>query len=129
MFIIITDATISAEILSFQKQLTAIANGQTAQTALLMAIQAQGVKIMATVAQVQADVTAEDTVIDSAVTLLQGLSAALTAAGTDPAALDALKADIDAKTATLAAAVVANTPGAPSPAAAAQQAQAAVAKP
>lgn len=127
MFIIITDATISAEILSFQKQLTAIANGQTAQTALLMAIQAQGVKLMATVDQIQADVTAEDTVIDSAVTLLQGLSAALTAAGTDPAKLDALKADIEAKTATLSAAIVANTPGAPPPATAVQQAQAAVA--
>lgn len=112
--------------LPYSKRLTAIEAALAQSLANDAKILANQEKIMATVAQVQADVTAEDTVIDSAVTLLQGLSAALTAAGTDPAALDALKADIDAKTAVLAAAVVANTPGAPSPAAAAQQAQAAV---
>ena len=43
----------------------------------------------------KASVAAEDTAIGSAITLLQGLSAALAAAGTDPAALAALKTDID----------------------------------
>jgi hypothetical protein len=57
---------------------------------------------------------------------LQGLSAQLAAAGTDPAALDAIKASLDANTAALAAAVVANTPGAPAPAQAVRQAQDAV---
>jgi hypothetical protein len=71
-------------------------------------------KIMATVADIQADVTAEDTVIDSAITLLQGLAAALAAAGTDPAKLAALHTDITTKTQALAAAVAANTPAAPS---------------
>ena len=69
---------------------------------------------MSAVTDLQASVAAEDTVIDSAVTLLQGLSAALAAAGTDPVALAALKTDIDTKTQSLAAAVVANTPAAAS---------------
>lgn len=69
--------------------------------------------IMAAIDDLQADVTAEDTVIDSAVTLLNGLSAALAAAGTDPAKLAALRTDIQNKTQGLAAAVAANTPAAP----------------
>lgn len=70
-------------------------------------------EIMATVAQIQADVAAEDTQIASAITLLTGLAAALKAAGTDPVALDALHADIVAQTNSLAQAVVTNTPPAP----------------
>jgi hypothetical protein len=70
-------------------------------------------KIMNVLTDLQAAVAAEDTVIDSAITLLQGLSAALTAAGTDPVALAALNADITAKTASLSAAITANTPAAP----------------
>lgn len=88
-------------------------------------------------ATVQADVTAEDSIIDGAVTLIQGIGgqisaavAAALAAGATPtqlAALNALKADVEAKTAVLAAAVVAGTPGAPTPAVAVQQATAAAA--
>ena len=63
---------------------------------------------MSAIDDLAASVAAEDTVIASAVTLLQGLSAALTAAGTDPVKLAALKSDVDAQTATLAAAVAAN---------------------
>ena len=70
---------------------------------------------MSALTDLQAAVTAEDTVIDSAVTLLQGLKAALDAAGTDPVALAALSADIAAKTQALSDAVVANTPAAPAP--------------
>lgn len=80
--------------------------------AKLDAILANQEKIMSALSDLQASVAAEDTVMDSAVTLLQGLSAALKAAGTDPAALAALKADIDAKTQTLAAAITQNTPAA-----------------
>ena len=61
----------------------------------------------------QAAVKAEDTVIGSAVTLINGFAAQLAAAGTDPAALQALHDDIVAQTATLSAAVAANTPAAP----------------
>ncbi len=52
---------------------------------------------------------------DSAVTLLQGLAAALAAAGTDPAKLAQLHTDITTKTSALAAAVAANTPPATPP--------------
>jgi hypothetical protein len=65
--------------------------------------------------KVEADVAAENTVIDSAVALLAGLKAELDAAiaSGDPNRLTALSASIEAKTAALAAAVTANTPAAP----------------
>ena len=61
----------------------------------------------------QAAVAAEDTVIDSAVTLLNGISAQIADAAGDRAASLALSADVKAKSDALAAAVVANTPPAP----------------
>lgn len=61
----------------------------------------------------QAAVAAEDTVIASAVTLIEGLAAQLAAAGTDPVALQALTDDINAKAQELAGAVAANTPATP----------------
>lgn len=75
----------------------------------------QGDKIMATLADVQAKVTAEGTVVDSAVTLLKGLKDQLDAAiaSNDPAAIQALSDSIGAQTDQLAAAVAANTPTAP----------------
>lgn len=74
-------------------------------------------KIMSALSDLQTAVAAENTVIDSAVTLLQGLKTALDAAGTDPVALKALSDDITAKTNSLSAAIVANTPVTPPPAA------------
>lgn len=76
-------------------------------------IEQKETNLMSAVDDLQASVTAEDTVIDSAITLIKGLADALAAAGTDPAKLAALKADIDAKAGALAAAVAANTPAAP----------------
>jgi ABC-type transporter Mla subunit MlaD len=73
----------------------------------------QGERIMATLADLQAAVTAEDTVIDSAITLLQGLAAQIAALQPNQAAIDALAADVTAKTQALADAVTANTPAAP----------------
>ena len=66
-------------------------------------------------ADLQAKVAAEDTVIDSAIVLLQGIKAALDAAiaAGNPAALAALSTDIGAKTQALSDAVVANTPATP----------------
>lgn len=69
---------------------------------------------MAAIDDLAAAVAAEDTVIDGAVTLLNGIPALIAAAGTDQAALTKLQQDITAKTATLSAAIVANTP-APAP--------------
>jgi ABC-type Zn2+ transport system substrate-binding protein/surface adhesin len=76
-------------------------------------IKSLGAQIMATLADLQAQVAKEDTVIDSAITLLQGLAAQVAALTPNQAAIDALAADIGAKTDALAAAVTANTPAAP----------------
>lgn len=80
---------------------------------IVKALQTQGNHIMATLADVQAAVTAEDTVVDSAITLLNGLAAQIAALQPNQAAIDALAADVSGKTAALAAAVTANTPAAP----------------
>lgn len=94
-----------------------------ADPTILKAIQALDAKLtqilsketqtMALIDDLTADVTAQTTVVGSAVTLLQGLKAALDAAGTDPAKLQAIKDGLDANTKTLADAVAANTPAAP----------------
>jgi hypothetical protein len=57
-----------------------------------------------------AEVAENKTVMQSAVTLLQGLKQRLDEAGTDAAKLSELSADLDANTNALAAAVTANTP-------------------
>ena len=67
-------------------------------------------KLMATLADLQAEVAAEDTVIDSAVTLIQGLADQVKNLQPNQAAIDALAADIKGKSDALAAAVAANTP-------------------
>lgn len=81
--------------------------------ASLSALTTQGNQIMSTLADVQAAVTAEDTVVDSAIALLQGLAAQIAALAPNQAAIDALAADVTAKTTALATAVAANTPAAP----------------
>ena len=63
--------------------------------------------------ELKAQVAASDTVMAGAAILLQGIGARLTAAGTDPAALSALASDLKTNTATLAKAVLDNTPSAP----------------
>ena len=70
-------------------------------------------RIMAAIDDLQDAVAQEDTVIASAITLINGIPALIAAAGTDPAKLQALQADITAKSQSLAAAVAANTPAAP----------------
>lgn len=66
-----------------------------------------------TIDDLKAKVDAEKTVVDSAVALIKGLSAQLAAAKDDPAKVQALADALDAQTAELSAAVVANTPVAP----------------
>jgi len=58
----------------------------------------------------QQEVAENNTVMQSAIALLQGLKQRLDEAGTDPAALAQLSADLDANTNALAEAVTANTP-------------------
>ena len=72
-------------------------------------------QLMATLQDVQDAVTAEDTVIDSAVALIQGLAAQVAGLQPNQQAIDALAADIKGKSDALAAAVAANTPAAPPP--------------
>jgi hypothetical protein len=69
---------------------------------------------MAAIDDLQAAVAQEDTVIDSAVTLINGIPALIAAAGTDPAKLQALQTDIQNKSQALAAAV-ANVPSSTTP--------------
>lgn len=71
--------------------------------------------LMASMSDLQAAVAAEDTVVDSAITLLKGLAAQIAALQPNQAAIDALAADVTAKTAALSDAVVSNTPATPSP--------------
>lgn len=72
--------------------------------------------IMSALSDLQVAVANEDTVIASAITLINGFAAQLAAAGTDAAALAALQADVTARASALAAAVASNTPAAPAPA-------------
>jgi hypothetical protein len=71
---------------------------------------------MADFTKLQADVTAQNTVVASVQTLLTNLSAAIAAlkAGNpaDQAAIDALAAQVEANSAALASAVTSNTPSA-----------------
>lgn len=73
-------------------------------------LRTQGVKIMASLKDVQDAVTAEDTVIDSALVLIKGLADQVAALQPNQAAIDALAADIKSKSDSLAAGVAANTP-------------------
>lgn len=66
-----------------------------------------------------AQVAANTQVEQSAVTLIQGIAAQLAAAGTDPAKLSALHDQLKSSADALAAAVLQNTPSAPSAAPAA----------
>ncbi len=63
-------------------------------------------------AELQANVAAEDSVIDSAIVLIQGLAAQIAALPADQAAIDALAADVKAKADALSQAVVTGTPAA-----------------
>lgn len=75
---------------------------------ILERIQAMSAELDALTAQVKAN----SDLLDSATTLINGIAARITAAGTDPAALKALTDELKAKDDALAAAVTANTPAA-----------------
>ncbi len=62
-----------------------------------------------------AEVAAETTIDQSAVALINGLAAQITAAGTDPAKLAALTTQMKTQSGDLAAAITANSPKPPTP--------------
>ena len=79
---------------------------------ILDAINQLGIKMATALEDLTAQVTQTNTVIDSAIVLIQGIKAALDAAGSNPVALKALSDSLAASDAALAAAIVANTPAA-----------------
>jgi len=70
---------------------------------------------MAALDDLTAQVTENESVEASALVLINGIAARITAAGTDPVKLNALTASLKVSADALSAAVVANTPAAPSP--------------
>lgn len=101
---------------SIGRKLDQILTQQSQLLAALTAISQKEDKLMAALDDLKTAVAAEDTVIGSAVTLLNGIGAALAAAGTDPVALEALKTDIANQTQALSAAVAAGTAAEAAPA-------------
>jgi hypothetical protein len=90
---------------------------QIMDRALLEIILERLIIMATTVDTLVAEVSAQTTVIQSAVTLLQSLHDQIVSAGTDQVALTKLATDLQANTDALSAAVVANTPAAaPAPA-------------
>lgn len=80
----------------------------------------KSIKIMETRMSVEMDalvaqVHANSDLLDSAVALINGIADRIAAAGVDPAALTALTDELRAKDTSLADAVTANTPPAPTP--------------
>lgn len=78
------------------------------QPSLTGATQAMSAELDTLTAQVHSNTS----VVQSAVTLINGISARIAAAGTDPAALQALTTELQQQDQALAAAVAANTPAA-----------------
>lgn len=79
---------------------------------IIALIQSQGAREMQELETLKSKVQETTTVEESAITLLNGLSAQLAASKTDPAAIQALADQLSAESASLAAAVTANTPAA-----------------
>lgn len=78
----------------------------------LNAVLAKEDLIMSALDDLTAQVAANKTVMASALVLINGIAARITAAGTDPVALAALTASLKSDDDALAAAVTANTPAA-----------------
>lgn len=71
-------------------------------------------QIMASIDDVVAKVSAETSIIDSVITLIQGLRDQVAAAGVDPTKLQQVLDTLDSNTAKLSSAVTVNTPADPS---------------
>ena len=78
--------------------------------AALTVLQQQETTIMADLTALTTQVAQNTSVEESAVTLIQGLAAQIVAAGTDPAKLADLTAQLNKSAADLASAITANTP-------------------
>lgn len=96
-----------------ERKLDQIIRKQDEMFALLLRNYSRSLIIMADLTNLEAKVQAATDVEQSAIVLLQQLSADLKAAATDPVKVQALADALDARTHALAAAIVANTPAAP----------------
>ena len=76
----------------------------------LQTLATQGAMMAGELARLSTEVSEIGTVVDSAVSLINGLAQQIRDLATDPAALNALADSLDTKAGELAAAVVANTP-------------------
>lgn len=81
---------------------------------LVKALQIKEIAMAGSIATLTADVAANTSVVSSALLLINGFAAQLSAAGTDPVKLQALQDQLESSDTALAAAVAANT-GAPPP--------------
>jgi cell division septation protein DedD len=100
--------------------LTAMAPAIVSVIILLLTLHRIETRLMSSLSDLQAAVAAQTSVTASAVTLIQGLATEISAAAAsnDSAALEQLASQLQSSTASLAAAVSANTPAAgPTPAA------------
>ena len=96
--------------------LSSIAKALNDRATLLAELKAQGASMTTQLQTLTDQVTANNTLIGSAVTLIGGLAAQIQASINDPVALQALADSLKQNDDTLAAALLANTP-APAPAA------------
>lgn len=94
----------------FQQKLLDLEQNQERVIKMLRVVNLKENFIMAKIDDVTAAVEAETAVDDSAIVLLNNLTAMIKAAGTDPAKLDALISTINANKQKMADAIVANTP-------------------
>lgn len=93
--------------------LRAIGTTLSSIDARLANLETQGTKTMSALDDLTTQVTANTTVEQSAITLIQGIAAQLAAAATDPAKISALSSQLKTSADALAAAITANTPAAP----------------
>jgi hypothetical protein len=75
----------------------------------------EGRRMSAALDALTTEVQRTNGVMQSALTLIEGISVQLAEAGTDQAKLDALRTDLEENAAALAAAVTANQPAEPTP--------------
>jgi hypothetical protein len=91
-------------------QLAEVLANQAKILSAISSLTQEGKSIMADLTALTAQVAANTQVEASAVTLIQGLAAQITALANDPVAIAALAAQLNSSAAALGAAITANTP-------------------
>lgn len=105
-------AALVAAIQDVASAIRGAANTQQTHT-ILNRIEQMETHIMDAIDTLTEQVAANKTVVDSALVLINGIADRIKSAGVDPAKLAALTSDLKSEDDALAAAVAANTPGAP----------------